>query len=90
MAQMGFFDLSDRYASLDANRDLWSRLTLRWDGFRLNLALVWPNRQQPDQPKTTTSEPEDAPESQHSIYKVGLCTIFSYLNDQVITTLSFT
>ena len=43
MAQMGFFDLSDRYASLDAKRDplLEINSVVPWEDFRRLLEQVW-------------------------------------------------
>jgi len=43
MAQMGFFDLSDRYASLDAKKDplIEINAVVPWDEFRPLLELVW-------------------------------------------------
>jgi len=43
MAQMGFFDLSDRYASLDAKKDplLEINAVVPWEEFRALLEPVW-------------------------------------------------
>ena len=43
MAQMGFFDLSDRYASLDAKRDPLVEIDaiVPWDEFRPTIERVW-------------------------------------------------
>ena len=43
MAQMGFFDLSDRYASLDAKQDPLVEINavVPWDAFRPVLERVW-------------------------------------------------
>ena len=43
MAQMGFFDLSDRYASLDAKRDPLVEIdaVVPWEEFRPTLEEVW-------------------------------------------------
>ena len=43
MAQMGFFDLSDRYASLDAKKDplIEINTVVPWDEFRPLLERVW-------------------------------------------------
>ena len=43
MAQMGFFDLSDRYASLDAKRDplVEIDIVVPWEEFRPTLERVW-------------------------------------------------
>ena len=43
MSQMGFFDLSDRYASLDAKRDPLVAIdaVVLWEEFRATLERVW-------------------------------------------------
>ena len=43
MAQMGFFDLSDRYASLDAKNDPLVEIdaAVPWEEFRPALERVW-------------------------------------------------
>ena len=43
MVQMGFFDLSDRYASLDAKKDplIEINAVVPWDAFRPLLERVW-------------------------------------------------
>jgi len=43
MAQMGFFNLSDRYASLDAKRDPLVEIdtVVPWEEFRPALRRVW-------------------------------------------------
>ena len=43
MAQMGFFDLSDRYASLDAKRDPLVEIdaVVPWEEFRPALERAW-------------------------------------------------
>ena len=43
MAQMGFFDLSNRYASLDSKRDPLVEINavVPWDEFRPALERVW-------------------------------------------------
>ena len=43
MAQMGFFDLSDRYASLDAKKDPLFEIdaVVPWEEFRPALERVW-------------------------------------------------
>ena len=40
---MGFFDLSDRYASIDAKRDPLAEIDaiVPWEGFRPELERVW-------------------------------------------------
>jgi hypothetical protein len=43
MTQMGFFDLSDRYASLDAKNDPLIEIdsAVEWEEFRATLERVW-------------------------------------------------
>lgn len=43
MGQMGFFDISDRYASLDAKRDPMIEIDaiVPWEQFRATLERVW-------------------------------------------------
>ena len=42
MAQMGFFDLSDRYASLDVKKDPLVEIDfVPWEEFRPSLERVW-------------------------------------------------
>ena len=43
MAQMGFFDLSDRYTSLDAKKDPLVEINavVSWEAFRPTLERVW-------------------------------------------------
>ena len=43
MAQMGFFDLSDRYASLDAKKDPLLEIDgiVPWEDFRPLLKTIW-------------------------------------------------
>ena len=43
MAQMGFFDLSDRYASLDGKKDPLVEIdtVVPWEEFRPTLGRVW-------------------------------------------------
>jgi IS5 family transposase len=43
MPQMGFFDLSDRYASLDAKKDRLVEINavVPWDEFRPLLERIW-------------------------------------------------
>src|SRR6056297_2538386 len=61
MAQMGFFDLSDRYASLDAKRDPLVEIgaIVPWEEFRPALEAVW---RKPDTERTSRAgrKPMDA------------------------------
>ena len=61
MAQMGFFDLSDRYASLDAKRDPLVEIdaVVPWEEFRPTLERVW---RKPDEARKSRAgrKPMDA------------------------------
>lgn len=61
MAQMGFFDLSDRYASLDAKKDplIEINAVVPWDEFRPLLERVW---RKPDEDRKSRAgrKPMDA------------------------------
>ena len=61
MAQMGFFDLSDRYASLDAKRDPLVEIdaVVPWEEFRPMLERVW---RKPDEARKSRAgrKPMDA------------------------------
>ena len=61
MAQMGFFDLSDRYASLDAKKDPLVEINavVPWDAFRPLLERVW---RKPDEDRKSRAgrKPMDA------------------------------
>ena len=61
MAQMGFFDLSDRYASLDAKKDPLVEINavVPWDEFRPALERVW---RKPDEDRKSRAgrKPTDA------------------------------
>ena len=61
MAQMGFFDLSDRYASLDAKKDPLVEINavVPWEEFRAALERVW---RKPDEDRKSRAgrKPTDA------------------------------
>ena len=61
MAQMGFFDLSDRYASLDAKKDplVGIDAVVPWEEFRPALERVW---RKPDEARKSQAgrKPMDA------------------------------
>ena len=61
MPQMGFFDLSDRYASLDAKKDPLVEINavVPWDAFRPLLERVW---RKPDEARKSRAgrKPMDA------------------------------
>ena len=65
MAQMGFFDLSDRYASLDAKKDplLEINSVVPWEEFRALLEQVW---RKPDEDRKSRAgrKPMDAADVQ--------------------------
>ena len=56
MVQMGFFDLSDRYASLDAKKDplIEINAVVPWDEFRPLLDRIW---RKPDAAKKSRAGP---------------------------------
>jgi IS5 family transposase len=43
MSQMGFFDISNRYAGLDVKKDPLAKIdeVVRWEDFRPSLEAVW-------------------------------------------------
>jgi hypothetical protein len=61
MAQLGFFDLSDRYASLDAKKDPLVEIdaVVPWEEFRPALERVW---RKPDEARKSRAgrKPMDA------------------------------
>ena len=61
MSQMGFFDLSDRYASLDAKKDplLEIDAVVPWEDFRPTLEGVWRKRDK-DRKSSAGRKPLDA------------------------------
>ena len=61
MAQMGFFDLSDRYASLDAKRDPLIEIdaVVPWEEFRPTLERVW-RKPEGDRKSRAGRKPMDA------------------------------
>ena len=61
MAQMGFFDLSDRYASLDAKKDPLVAIdaVVPWEEFRPALERVW-RRSEADRKSRAGRKPMDA------------------------------
>ena len=61
MAQMGFFDLSDRYASLDAKRDPLVEIdaVVPWEEFLATLERVW-RKPEGDRKSRAGRKPMDA------------------------------
>jgi len=61
MSQMGFFDLSDRYASLDAKKDPLIEIdaVVPWEEFRPTLEHVWRKRDK-DRKSSAGRKPLDA------------------------------
>ena len=61
MAQMGFFDLSDRYASLDAKKDPLVEIdaVVPWEEFRPTLERVW-RKPEADRKSRAGRKPMDA------------------------------
>jgi hypothetical protein len=61
MPQMGFFDLSDRYASLDAKKDPLVEIdaVVPWEEFRPMLERVW-RKPEGDRKSRAGRKPTDA------------------------------
>ena len=81
MGQFGFFDLSDRYASLDAKKDPLVQLDLMipWEEFRADLEVVW--RKERRRPESFGGRrPWDAV----AMFKaLILCSLYNLSDDQV-------
>ncbi len=81
MSQMGFFDISNRYAGLDAKKDPLAKIdeVVRWEDFRPSLEAVW--RAPPGERKSAAGrKPWDAV----LMFKaIVLCTLYNLSDDQV-------
>ena len=81
MTQMGFFDVENRYAALDANHDPLARINavVPWETFRSRLENVW--RQAPGERKSDAGrKPWDA----IVMFKaIVLCALYNLSDDQV-------
>ena len=81
MAQMGFFDVENRYAALDAKNDPLVRIhaLVPWEAFRSRLENVW--RKPPDKRKSNAGcKPWDAIVMFKAII---LCALYNLSDDQV-------
>ena len=81
MAQMGFFDVENRYAALDAKNDPLAKINavVPWEAFRSRLEAVW--RKPADQRKSNAGcKPWDA----IVMFKaIVLCALYNLSDDQV-------
>jgi len=81
MSQMGFFDIANRYAGLDAKNDPLVKIdeVVRWEDFRPALEAVW--RAAPEARKSTAGrKPWDAV----LMFKaIVLCALYNLSDDQV-------
>ena len=81
MAQMGFFDVENRYAALDAKNDPLVKINaaVPWEAFRSRLENVW--RKPPDKRKSNAGcKPWDAIVMFKAII---LCALYNLSDDQV-------
>ena len=81
MAQMGFFDVENRYTALDAKHDPLVKFNavVPWEAFRSRLENVW--RQPPDKRKSNAGcKPWDAIVMFKAIL---LCALYNLSDDQV-------
>ena len=81
MSQMGFFDIANRYAGLDAKNDPLLKIdaVVRWEEFRPALELVW--RTAPHSRKSRAGrKPWDAVVMFKAIV---LCALYNLSDDQV-------
>ena len=81
MAQMGFFDVENRYAALDAKHDPLVKINavVPWEAFRSRLENVW--RKPPDKRKSKAGcKPWDAIVMFKAII---LCALYNLSDDQV-------
>ena len=81
MAQMGFFDIENRYAALDAKNDPLVKVNaaVPWEAFRSRLEQVW--RKPADKRKSNAGcKPWDAIVMFKAII---LCALYNLSDDQV-------
>ncbi len=81
MGQMGFFDIANRYAGLDAKNDPLVRINsiVRWEDFRCRLEAAW--RKPPEERKSNAGcKPWDAVVMFKAII---LCALYNLSDDQV-------
>ena len=81
MGQMGFFDISDRYAGLDAKNDPLMKIdaVVAWEAFRIRLEATW--RKPPEERKSKAGcKPWDAVVMFKAIV---LCALYNLSDDQL-------
>ena len=81
MGQMGFFDIANRYAGLDAKNDPLAKIdaVVSWEDFRVRLEAAW--RKPPEERKSNAGcKPWDAVVMFKSIV---LCALYNLSDDQV-------
>ena len=81
MGQMGFFDIANRYAGLDAKNDPLVKIdaVVPWEGFRVRLEAAW--RKPPEERKSNAGcKPWDAVVMFKAIV---LCALYNLSDDQV-------
>ncbi len=81
MGQMGFFDIANRYAGLDAKNDPLVRIdaVVPWEDFRIRLEAAW--RKPPKERKSNAGcKPKDAVVMFKAIV---LCALYNLSDDQV-------
>lgn len=81
MGQMGFFDISDRYAGLDAKNDPLMKIdaVVAWEDFRIRLEATW--RKPPEERKSKAGcKPWDAVVMFKAIV---LCALYNLSDDQL-------
>ena len=81
MGQMGFFDISERYAGLDAKNDTLARIdeVVAWEDFRPRLEAAWRRRRQ-ERKSPAGRKPWDAV----AMFKaIVLCELYKLSDDQV-------
>ena len=81
MAQMGFFDVENRYASLDAKNDPLAKINtlVPWEAFRSRLERVW-HKPADERKSNAGRKPWDAIVMFKAII---LCTLYNLSDDQV-------
>ena len=81
MGQIGFFDISDRYAGLDAKNDPLMKIdaVVAWEAFRIRLEATW--RKPPEERKSKAGcKPWDAVVMFKAIV---LCALYNLSDDQL-------
>jgi IS5 family transposase len=81
MTQVGFFDLLDRYASLDAKKDALVEIdaAVPWEEFRPTLEWVW---RKPDEDRKSRAGPK--PMDAVLMFKtLMLSSLYNFSDDQI-------